>query len=56
MAEYDSLPGAPMWVDPDRHRLSKCDIIILYRNANLIPAVSQDASAAKMERDAKRRR
>lgn len=56
MAEYDALPGTPMWIDPDRHRLSKSDIIVLYRNANLIPMVGQDAAASKMERDAKMRR
>lgn len=56
MDEYDALPGTSMWIDPARHRMSKSHVIILYRNSNLIPAVAQDAAAAKMERDAKRRR
>jgi hypothetical protein len=54
ITEYDQLPGTPMWTDPVQGGRSKCHIVMLYRMAQYIPAVAQDASARKMEQDARR--
>ena len=53
--EWDALPGTQQWIDPEQGGRSKCDLIMLYRMNNWIPAAAQDASARQMERDAKRR-
>ena len=54
-AEYDALPGTPMWIDPEKGGRSKCHVLVLYRMSQYIPAVGQDAQARKLEADAKRR-
>lgn len=54
-AEYDGLPGTPMWVDPESGGRCKSDVLILYRMQQYIPAVANDAHAQQLERDSKRR-
>lgn len=55
MAEWDTLPGTPEWIDPERHSRSKCHILVLYRMSNAIPAAANDALIRKQEMDARRR-
>lgn len=52
--EYDALPGTPQWINPETGGRSKCDILILYRMSNAIPAAASDAAAKEMERNAHR--
>jgi hypothetical protein len=53
IAEWDVLPGTQMWIDPEQGGRSKCDLIVLYRMSNEIPAAANDAQIRKQERDAK---
>ena len=55
IAEWDGMPGTDQWIDPHQGGRSKCDIIMLYRMSNAIPAASNDAQSREMERNAKRR-
>jgi hypothetical protein len=55
IAEWTVMPGTREWIPPTGGRC-KCDILILYRMSNFIPAVSNDAQAREMERQSKRRR
>lgn len=50
ISEWDNLPGTRTWLDPEVGGRSKCDLIMLYRMSNWIPAAAQDASARDMER------
>jgi len=49
------MPGTDQWIDPHKGGRSKCDIIMLYRMSNAIPAASNDAQNRELERNAKRR-
>ena len=55
IAEYDVLPGTPMWIDPNKGNHSKCHILVLFRMSNMIPAVASDASSREIERQSKHR-
>lgn len=54
IAEWDNMPGTRQWI-PETGGRSKCDILILYRMSNFIPAASTDAQTRESERKAKRR-
>lgn len=56
ITDYDALPGSPMWINPETGGRSKCHIILLYRMAQYIPAVANDAQARKAEQDMRRHR
>lgn len=55
IAEFDALPGSPMWCTESTGWRSKCHILLLYRMSKVIPAVAEDASAKEMERNRGRR-
>ena len=52
IAEWDALPGTRQWIPPSGGR-SKCDLLILYRMSQFIPAAANDAQGREMERKAK---
>lgn len=54
VAEYETLPGTPIWCLPGQR--SKCHVLIWYRMSLRIPNVAQDAAVRKAERDSKMRR
>lgn len=45
--QYQALPGAPRWVDPEKGGLSKCEVVMLYRMHHRILSVSEDAQTKK---------
>lgn len=53
-AEFDRMPGTPMWCTEVTGWRSKCHILLLFRMSRTIPAVAEDASAKDMERKYKR--
>lgn len=53
-AEFDALPGTPMWIDPETGGRCKSDILVLYRISQYIPAVASDAQVRKQEQDMRR--
>lgn len=55
ITEWDAMPGTRQWI-PDTGGRCKCDILILYRMSNFIPAASNDAQSREAERKAKQRR
>ena len=55
IAEWDALPGTRQWLDPETGGRSKCDLLILYRMSNFIPAASNDAQAREVERKSRRK-
>lgn len=55
IAEWNTMPGTRQWIPPTGGRC-KCDILMLYRMSNLIPAASQDAQSRETERLSKQRR
>lgn len=54
ISEWDRMPGTRQWIPPTGGRC-KCDILILYRMSNFIPAASSDAQARETERLSKMR-
>lgn len=56
IAEWDALPGTQLWIQPEIGGRCKCDMIMLYRMNNWIPAAAQDAAARQAEREAKMRK
>jgi hypothetical protein len=54
ISEWEMLPGTRLWL-PESGGRCKCDIIILYRMSNFIPAAGNDAQAREMERKSKLR-
>ncbi len=53
IAEWSAMPGTRQWIPPTGGRC-KCDILILYRMSNFIPAAANDAQSREMERKSKR--
>lgn len=54
IAEWMIMPGTRQWIPPDGGRC-KCDILILYRMSNFIPAAASDAQSREMQRKSKSR-
>lgn len=54
--EWDSMPGIPLWIDPEIGGRCKSEMIMLYRMSNWIPAAAQDVTARQIERDARMRK
>lgn len=54
ITEWDALPGTRQWI-PDSGGRCKCDLIILYRMSQFIPAAANDAQGREMERKAKQK-
>jgi len=54
ITEWDALPGTRQWLS-DAGGRCKCDLLILYRMANFIPAAANDAQARETERKARNR-
>jgi len=53
IAEWTLMPGTRQWL-PETDGRCKCDILILYRMSNFIPAAANDAQAREMERKSRR--
>lgn len=49
LAEWHDLPGDPIWTT-DEQPLCKAEVLIWYRIAQRIPAVSNDLQAREMQR------
>lgn len=54
IAEWDAMPGTRQWIPPTGGR-SKCDILILYRMSNFIPAAATDAQTRETQRKSRQR-
>lgn len=55
IADWDAMPGIPLWIDPAIGGRSKAEIVILYRMSNFIPAAQSDAQIRDSERNRHRR-
>lgn len=49
LSEWDTLPGDPIWTTDDQP-LCKAEVLIWFRMAQRIPAVSNDLQARDMQR------
>lgn len=51
-AEYDNLPGDPVWITEDTPQISKAHVIAYARMSSLIQAVYAEAQARKQKQNA----